>query len=490
LFDRRECPPERAQEGNTAPGRYFGVVHDTYQAALASHEDGEFTAAVEGYRDVLAMAPAHVDAACNLGLLLHNGGEYEAAMAAYGAALAADPGHGGALRGLGMACYGQGVLQGAVDCYQQLLEQDPDDGESHYNLGVIFFQQGRLAEALASYARAVQANPANGDAWYNLGIAFKEQGELEEAVTCYESAIELNPDDADVQYNLGIVLTELGREEEGVAAFCRTLAIDPAYAAALSHLGVIYHRQGRFDEAIASYRQTAALGHNVEATGHILAALEGTTTEKAPTEYVRGLFDGFSERFDHCLLEELEYKTPMMLQQLLDSLLDGPASFGNVLDLGCGTGLSGMPFRPRAQRLTGVDLSEGMIAVARRKEVYDRLLVEEIGSFLKRSDETYDLLIATDVLVYVGGLDELFRAARGRLCPGAPFLFSTESCSGADYQLRTSGRYAHSSDYIQTLAEKHDFTIATCQAAGIRMERGKWIMGHLWILRARDAAAV
>jgi predicted TPR repeat methyltransferase len=52
----------------------------------------------------------------------------------------------------------------------------------------------------------------------------------------------------------------------------------------------------------------------------------------------------------------------------------------DVLDAGCGTGLCGTIIAPFACRLVGVDLSEGMLAHAKDKNVYHRLVKAELGS--------------------------------------------------------------------------------------------------------------
>ena len=56
--------------------------------------------------------------------------------------------------------------------------------------------------------------------------------------------------------------------------------------------------------------------------------------------------------------------------------------FGSVLDLGCGTGLAGAAFRPFCDWLVGVDLSPAMLAQARDKGLYDRLVEGEVMRFL------------------------------------------------------------------------------------------------------------
>ena len=55
-----------------------------------------------------------------------------------------------------------------------------------------------------------------------------------------------------------------------------------------------------------------------------------------------------------------------------------PSKQLDVLDAGCGTGLCGPLLAPYARRLIGVDLSEGMLALAKEKHVYDALIKRRV----------------------------------------------------------------------------------------------------------------
>ena len=52
----------------------------------------------------------------------------------------------------------------------------------------------------------------------------------------------------------------------------------------------------------------------------------------------------------------------------------------------------------------------------------------------------------------------------------------------ADFELRTSGRYAQSSDYIRTLAAEHGFTIATEDHITVRIELDAPVAGSVFVL--------
>ena len=123
-----------------------------------------------------------------------------------------------------------------------------------------------------------------------------------------------------------------------------------------------------------------------------------------------------------------------------------------------------------------------MVEAAAAKKVYDHLAVAEIVTFLEQNREPFDLIVAADVLIYVGELDRIFAALATGLAPQGRFLFSTEQMAGQGYQLRPSGRYAHSFSYIEAVAARHGFRILSTQSANIRKEKGAWILGELFLL--------
>lgn len=154
--------------------------------------------------------------------------------------------------------------------------------------------------------------------------------------------------------------------------------------------------------------------------------------------------------------------------------------------MGCGTGLSGEPFRDIAQRLTGVDLSEKMIAKAKARAVYDELIVGDILVPLVRPGAAFDLIIAADVFVYLGELEPIFRACKIALRPDGFFAFSTEAeDEEGTYVLRPSGRYAHTLSYLRALTEAAGFEMALTKRVTLRKESEQAIEGNLCVLQHR-----
>ena len=113
---------------------------------------------------------------------------------------------------------------------------------------------------------------------------------------------------------------------------------------------------------------------------HHLAALAGETVARAPADYVAAYFDRFADTFDAQMFEVLHYCGPRKLCALL---AETGAPVGRTLDLGCGTGAAGPLLRPRATQLVGVDLSQKMLAKARRAAVYDELARADMVEYLE-----------------------------------------------------------------------------------------------------------
>jgi predicted TPR repeat methyltransferase len=101
----------------------------------------------------------------------------------------------------------------------------------------------------------------------------------------------------------------------------------------------------------------------------MLAACTGRNVpERASNAFVETPFDSFASSFE-AKLETLPYRAPALVAAMLkDSGLELSHRL-DVLDAGCGTGLCGAVVAPFARRLVGVDMSQGMLAHAKDKNV-------------------------------------------------------------------------------------------------------------------------
>jgi predicted TPR repeat methyltransferase len=259
-----------------------------------------------------------------------------------------------------------------------------------------------------------------------------------------------NEDALEEAYERALKLEKSGRRHEAIAAWQEVLALDPD------------------DHGGASVR-LAALGH-------------GDQPARAPDAYVATLFDQHAEVFDAILVDDLGYAVPMMVEQVLRAVAPGPHAA--VLDLGCGTGLAGVALADIAGSITGVDLSEGMLQLAEERDVYDALFVGEVTQFLAEDEDDWDLIVATDVLPYLGGLEDFFRELSARLLAGGWTAFSSETLDDAafgarDWKVTPGHRFAHRESYLRQLLAVNGLVIRHIEQITVRMEEGEPIPGHL-----------
>jgi predicted TPR repeat methyltransferase len=209
---------------------------------------------------------------------------------------------------------------------------------------------------------------------------------------------------------------------------------------------------------------------------------------KCPANYIVGLYSTFAARFDELLVEKLNYQTPTKLRELMDTVVDTTSSrtFEQGLDLGCGTGLSGLAFSDVVNRLTGVDLSPEMIERATETGCYEKLEVADVISVLHDNVILYDLVLACDVFCYIGDLSEVFTAVSKSLSNTGFFCFSTEQLEESaenPYRLHACARFAHKRSYLEELSEKNGFQLMKLEISSIRKNQGQNVRGLLAVLK-------
>jgi predicted TPR repeat methyltransferase len=243
-----------------------------------------------------------------------------------------------------------------------------------------------------------------------------------------------------------------------IAEFERAVALDPDFAAARHALGLAWLEAGEPDRAAECLSTLVASPFAADAAVRLELAHAMKAADRSPPGYVRHLFDQFSTGYDSFMLGELNYRAHLILRELADLVLPKRRAL-DILDLGCGTGLTGAAFAGIARRLDGVDLSPRMIEQASARGIYERLIVADLDSVLAEKGSPYDLILAADTLVYVGDLGPAFRGAAGRLTPGGFFLCTVEHQSHDGYSLGPKRRYRHGEDYLRLEAERSSLEV-------------------------------
>jgi predicted TPR repeat methyltransferase len=261
-------------------------------------------------------------------------------------------------------------------------------------------------------------------------------------------------------------------------------ALAEAYNRALA-----LEKAGDIDAAATAYGDVLAIDPEDHGGAAVrLASMgRGETPSRAPDAYVETLFDQHAEVFEDVLVEQLGYHVPMLVRQRLQALGLGP--FKRLLDLGCGTGLTGGALADIVADMTGIDLSENMVELAHEKNLYETLYVAEVEDFLEdNDDEAFDIITATDVLPYLGALEPLFFGAAENLQPGGLFIFSSETLpditmAGRPYMVGPHQRFAHAEAYVRDRLVATGFELLEITGINVRMQDGEPTPGHLVIAR-------
>ncbi|HWK87178.1 MAG TPA: methyltransferase domain-containing protein [Xanthobacteraceae bacterium] len=283
-------------------------------------------------------------------------------------------------------------------------------------------------------------------------------------------------------------LLERGDVQAAIELLDETLIRGPRFIAGWFLLGEANELAGNKEAAITAFRRALKLDPEDRlGAGLRLARLRArkpqTMARAMSPAYVRTLFDQYAGRFDRELVEALHYSGPALIAAALVKTA-GERRFKRVLDLGCGTGLMGEAIRGRAEQLIGVDLSENMVGAARRKQIYDRLAVADLAYFLAAEPETFDLILAADVFVYLPDLKPVCAAVAHKLLPDGLFAFTVETHEGGDAILRDTLRFAHGERHLRDAASAAGMRILLLENVATRQEQNRPVEGLLAVLGA------
>jgi predicted TPR repeat methyltransferase len=123
------------------------------------------------------------------------------------------------------------------------------------------------------------------------------------------------------------------------------------------------------------------------------------------------------------------------------------------------------------------------------------LHLSEAVAFLREDGRRWPLIIAADMLCYLGALDELFGAVRTGLTVGGRFVFSTELISddgadpnqpASDWVLGPVGRYAHTEDYVIREAAAAGLVVRSLAHEPLRSELDRPVPGLVVVLERAD----
>lgn len=132
-------------------------------------------------------------------------------------------------------------------------------------------------------------------------------------------------------------------------------------------------------------------------------------------------------------MDAMAYATPGRVAAAIVPLL--PQHTAEILDFGCGTGLSGAALRAAGYtQIDGTDISAEMLEIARRKDIYRALWVGTPGAVAVDTGR-YAAIVATGVVSLGAAPPEMLAILLRALAPGGllGFSYNDPTLAAPDY---------------------------------------------------------
>lgn len=189
----------------------------------------------------------------------------------------------------------------------------------------------------------------------------------------------------------------------------------------------------------------------------------------AAAQVQRGLWGGDPEGWARFA----ESHNRALFEAVLDATGVGPAT--RVLDVGCGTGMALALARERGALPAGVDVTEGLLAIARRRLPDGDLRVADMES-LPFGDESFDVVLGVNSFQFAGDPVRALREA-ARVCASggavAASLFAAPERSestAVHHALAALSPPEEEADHAPYALSEPGNLEAAMEAAGLRIE--------------------
>ncbi len=178
-------------------------------------------------------------------------------------------------------------------------------------------------------------------------------------------------------------------------------------------------------------------------------------TDETTSDQIADIYDEWADSYDSEIVDELGYAMPDRVAAMLPSLLDSTQA--RILDIGCGTGVSGAKIAERGYRqIDGCDISPQMLERAKTLGVYGRLFHADLTNPpIDVTESAYDAVTVVGAFAYghlrADALDEILRVVRA----GGLIILTTNDHYYAEGSLDAYIKQLDQQDQIILLAREH-----------------------------------
>lgn len=158
------------------------TIKNLVDQSVAVESKGDFTAAIEIHKKIIALQPYNYEAMNNIAGLYGKLKKYEDEITWAKKSIALNAKYVAAYINLGNGYFCLEQLSDAEKAYRIALSLDPKSAMIYYNLGLVADEIKDFTAAVGYYEKANQLNPGSEDILTNLAIAYANNREIENTV--------------------------------------------------------------------------------------------------------------------------------------------------------------------------------------------------------------------------------------------------------------------------------------------------------------------
>ena len=187
------------------------------------------------------------------------------------------------------------------------------------------------------------------------------------------------------------------------------------------------------------------------------------------------LYTQWADTYDNDLLVDMGWQGHIAVASRLKKLLS--VETASILDVGCGTGLCGQSlFDHGLVNITGVDLTEAMIAQAREKQIYVALEICNATQALPFADATFDAVCSAGLFSHGPVLPKHLKHLLRPLKTGGISIHTINGLAFAKLDYR---------DTLDAMAQQGCIEMIDCQTIDYNVKTG--VPGQLVIFRKLES---
>ncbi len=463
--------------------RYFITAANCYDAL------GDKKNALNLYLKALKINPQSLTALLNLSTIYYEFQKYEKSVSYAKQALELDSNNFSATLNIANAYYADKDYETALTHYEKLYQINPKSYNAVANIANTYYNLSQFINAIEYAKMAIDLRPNTVDAYIIAGNAYAELYKKDDAGIFLKKAASISPNSEWVCNSVSNLYIKMGNYKQGLHHAWRLFFLKNYQVSIQDHINFGYLLYEAYDEnqdeLVKNYIELWQSHFPDNSVVHHLCSALSNRQDIKTTDltYIKNLFDDFASSFD-TILKDLNYAVPNVIANFLKSTIKTQIfKKQRFLDLGCGTGLCAEKLKQHFpnEEYYGVDISDKMLSIASKKNIYKELYTDDIFNFLQHNTTRYNTIISGDVLTYIGDLKPLISllnphiTVNGYLC----FSISKNIYNNNEYHLTPSGRFVHSISYIIRQLKHCGFDVIKTEELVLRKEGTKDVIGYI-----------